>query len=120
MNESRLTTIQSVACLVCCTLLGCSSTTAGQGQTLSSDNTPLVDTSGGGPTEPVGGEDPPPDVVSGAVNDRVCNRFVPQEVLPSIDCTPRVVGEGYDACSEANTACGSVIGCVVERNEAID
>jgi len=70
--------------------------------------------------QPVGGEDVPADEVSGEVQDKVCERVVPEDVSPAIDCTPMSIGPEYDGCSEANRACGGVIGCVLERNEAID
>lgn len=49
----------------------------------------------------------------------VCNRVVPESVSPSIPCTPQPLGSGYDGCSGSNTACGPVLGCVLERNESI-
>lgn len=85
-----------------------------------SDNAPVINTSGGGQTETTGGEDIPEEERSGAVQDRVCDRIVPDDVLPTIDCTSMPIGNEYDGCSAANTACGSVIGCLVERNEAIE
>lgn len=44
----------------------------------------------------------------------VCERTVPESVMASNDCTPKVYGEGWDGCS-ANTPCGSVSGCLGER-----
>jgi expansin len=81
--------------------------------------TPVVDTSGGGPAQPAGGADPTSAVENG-LQDLVCDRIVPESLLPSINCTPKSVGADYDACSGANLACGPVTGCVLERNAAIE
>jgi expansin (peptidoglycan-binding protein) len=98
-------------------VLACSEDSATSG---GGDTSPIVDTSGGGPVEPVGGQDVPADEVSGAVQDQVCSRTVPESVSPAIDCTPKAIGPDYDGCSEANDACGSVIGCILGRNESIE
>lgn len=111
--------------LVCGTQFACSddATTSAQNGNEpggEQDTTPVVDTSGGGTTEPVGGVDVPAAEVSGAVQEQVCDRIVPEEVSPAIDCTPLSIGPDYDGCSGANDACGPVIGCVLGRNESIE
>ncbi len=73
----------------------------------------------GGQVTPTGGESPPSNVWQGG-SQTVCSRTVPESVAPSISCTPAQVGKGYDGCSGANQGCGSLSGCPLERNEAID
>jgi expansin (peptidoglycan-binding protein) len=55
-----------------------------------------------------------PEAGGDADDQTVCSRTVPDSVMPSIDCTPKVYGQGWDGCS-ANTPCGSVTGCLGER-----
>ena len=90
-------------------LVGCA---AGDG------TAPVGDTGQGGQVTPTGGSDPPANVWRGA-SQTVCRSTVPEDVAPAIDCTSPDVGRSYDGCSAANIACGSVLGCPLERNESI-
>lgn len=48
-----------------------------------------------------------------------CVRQVPESVAKSIACTPKSAASGYDGCT-ANTPCGAVTGCPLERCDTPD